>query len=134
MKILPFVLLFGVLPVAAAHAQNAEEMASNCKEIVKAKVSDQHIEAPPDIESGICWGAFLSFQEAIRYSGYEYPDRTPSPTPIKFFGVCASEATTSQLVKVFVHYTEQHPEQLHKDFFQVALDAGREAFPCKSAP
>jgi hypothetical protein len=108
-------------------------MVSNCKEIVQAKVSNEGVTVPDDLHSGICWGAFLSFQDAIMYVGYEYPDGTRSPSPRPFFAICASDATTSQLIKVFVHYTEQHPERLHLDFFQIALDAGREAFQCKSA-
>lgn len=122
-----------------SRAETAEEMASNCKEIVQAKVLDEGdrgvaLSVPTDFSSGICWGAFLSFQSAITSYGYGYSDgkRDSSPTP--FFGACAVKASTSQLVKVFVHYTDGHPERLNEDFFVVAVDAAQEAFPCKSAP
>ena len=128
------VLLLGILSVAVTRAQSAEEMSSNCKGIVNARVEGDSISAPSTIQAGICWGAFLSFHEAIFIVGHEYMDGTPSPYPRPFLNVCAADATTSQLVKVFVHFTDQHPERLNKDYFQVALYAAREAFPCKSAP
>jgi hypothetical protein len=35
------------------------------------------------------------------------------------------------MVQVFIAYTKQHPEQLHKEYFFVALAALKEAFPCQ---
>ena len=125
---------------ATSRAQSAEEMASDCKGIVQAKVYDEGekgmaLSIPDNVSSGTCWGAFLSFQSAIFYVGYEYPDGTHSQTPRPFFGICApTDVSTSQLIKVFVHYTDAHPEKLNDGFFQVALDAGKYAFPCKSSP
>ena len=102
------VLLLGILSIAVAHAEIAEEMASNCREIVQAKVLNEGdkgtaVAIPSDLSSGICWGAFLSFQSAIMVVGNEYPDGTHSPTPRPFFAACAADASTSQLIKIFVH-------------------------------
>jgi len=133
MKTVLIALLMGILSILTARAQSAEEMASNCKGIIDAPVAGNSVSVPPTIQAGICWGAFLSFQEAISIVGHEYLDGTPSP-PRPFLGICAIDATTSQLIKVFIRFTEQHPERLNKDYFQVALYAAREAFPCKSAP
>jgi len=131
MKRLLFVVLLGVVSSAVVHAQSAEEMASNCKDFATARVSNDTVAVPSTNDSGICWGAFLSFQSAIGFFGHEYLDGTYSPTLRPIFGVCApKDSTTSQLIKVFISYTDRHPEQLHKDFFVVALFAGREAFPC----
>jgi hypothetical protein len=132
------VLLLGILSIAVAHAEIAEEMASNCREIVQAKVLNEGdkgtaVAIPSDLSSGICWGAFLSFQSAIMVVGNEYPDGTHSPTPRPFFAACAADASTSQLIKIFVHYIDEHPERLNQDFFFVAIVATQKAFPCKSA-
>ena len=48
------------------------------------------------------------------------------------FEACASgKATRSELVAVFVAYVEQHPQRRHDEFIKVALDAFKEAYPCK---
>jgi hypothetical protein len=138
LKYLSVVLLLGILSITVARAETAEEMASNCREIVLAKVSNEGdkgtaLAVPNNLPSGICWGAFLSFQSAIMVVGNEYPDGTHSPTPRPFFAACAADASTSQLIKIFVHYIDEHPERLNQDFFFVAVLATQKAFPCKSA-
>jgi len=134
MKKMPVFLLlvssFAMAPILHAQSTSAEEMVSYCKAIMRADVSNGEITVPGDLHSGICWGAFLSFHDAVMYVGNEYLDGTRSPSPRPIFGVCAPDATTSQLIKVFVRYTEKHPELLNEDFFRIAVIAGQEAFPC----
>ena len=130
-KIVMLLLLSTGFAVSSVHAQTAEEMVSRCRNMVNARVVDDKVQIPRDFDSGVCWGAFLSYEEAITYVGHEYLDGTRSQIHRQFFGVCPpSEFTITQLIKVFVEYAKSHPEQYQKDYFQVALNAGRQAFPC----
>jgi len=131
MKSLSLFLLMLVFSAVVVHSQTAGEMASNCKGVSAAKVTDQSVEIPSDTRSGICWGAFLSIQFAIRYVGHQNLDGSYSPSIKPLFSVCARKGVDAyELVKVFVSYTDRHPERLHKEFFQVAMESAREAFPC----
>lgn len=119
------VFLTLVFSSCMAQAQSAEEMVSNCREMASAKVVGENIAVPHDFESGKCWGAFGTLQTAITVVPKSYPKDGP------VLGVCAPEDSThSQLIKIFMAYTAKHPEQLHKDFFFVALASLREVFPC----
>ncbi len=62
--------------VSSVHAQTAEEMVSRCRNMVNARVVDDKVQIPRDFDSGVCWGAFLSYEEAITYVGHEYLDGT----------------------------------------------------------
>jgi hypothetical protein len=124
------VALFFV-PLYVRAQRSAEEMVSNCKAVRRANVGDGKINLPTDFRTGECWGAFLSFQSAIHYAGNINVDGSKSKFYRMLFGVCAPpNATTPQLIKIFLVYADRHPEQLNKDFFQVALNANKEAFPC----
>jgi hypothetical protein len=125
-KLRVFLLLgFSICIVPIIHAQNAEEMVSNCKELSEAKISDHRIEVPQNFESGVCWGAFGAVLDAI----FIVPDSFPKDGPM--LHVCApKEVTLTELVQIFMAYTKAHPEQLHKEYFFVALAALKGAFPC----
>jgi hypothetical protein len=127
MKTAPLLVAFYLfLASLHVHAQTAEEMASNCRKVADATVSNGEIDVPADFQSGICWGAFTSFQKATHIVGY---DNKP------ILGICyTAHVTTSQDVKVFLAYVDRHPEKLNQDYFWVAMAAAREAFPCKSLP
>jgi hypothetical protein len=113
-------IFFGAV---AAHSETAEEMASICRDAVKMKVVGSSASVPSTFNGGECWGAFVSF---IRATHYYDPD-TSKPV----FGICyPNNVTVSQSIKIFVAYSKRHPEQDNKDFFQVAIDANKEAFPC----
>lgn len=72
-----------------------------------------------------CLGAFLVVQK-VSTLVYEEDGRYR-----RMFNVCTPEySTLLQLVKVYVSYVDDNPRKLHEDFFFVALDALREAFPC----
>jgi hypothetical protein len=101
-------------------------MVSNCKELSEAKISAHQISVPQDFETGVCWGSFGTILDAI----FVVPDSFPKDGPM--LHVCApQEVTVTQLVQIFIAYTKQHPEQLHKEYFFVALSALKGAFPCQ---
>jgi hypothetical protein len=128
MKKLRVFLLLGLSICIAPtiRAQSAEEMVSNCKELSEAKISAHQISVPQDFETGVCWGSFGTVLSAI----FVVPDSFPKDGPM--LHVCApQEVTLTELVQIFIAYTKQHPEQLHKEYFFVALAALKGAFPCQ---
>jgi hypothetical protein len=121
-----FLLGVAICIVPSIRAQSAEEMISNCKELSEAKISDHKIAVPQDFESGVCWGAFGTVLDAI----FVVPDSFPKDGPM--LHVCApQEVTVTEIIQIFIAYTKQHPEQLHKEYFFVALAALKGAFPCQ---
>ena len=61
-------LIVVILLIAiTAFAESAEEMLSACRPITKAKITDDRVQLPQDIKSGMCWGAFGVIQEVIRH-------------------------------------------------------------------
>lgn len=120
---LVFALCFFTFP---AYSQTAEEMASNCAKLPEAEISNGQVSVPGDFKSGLCWGAFSAFQIATHYA-----DGAGTSQFKPLFKICYPDGvTTSQLIKIFLAFVERHPEQYHKEFFQVALNANKEAFPC----
>jgi hypothetical protein len=100
-------------------------MVSNCKGVAEARIAESGVALPQNFRSGVCWGSFGTLLTAITV----VPKSFPKDPPV--LGVCApEEITQSQVVKIFMAYTTRHPEELHKDYFFVALAALREAFPC----
>lgn len=118
-------------PLSVRAQMSAEEMVSDCKAIASAPVNGDEITLPQDFKTGVCWGAFLSFQQSIRYVSNVNVDGSKSKFYRRLLGVCAPEnASPSQHIKVFLAYAARHPEELNKTFFQVVLKANKEAFPC----
>jgi Rap1a immunity proteins len=108
------------------YAQTAEEMASDCKEVAEASIINGQVMVPTDFESGVCWGAFASFNTATHFVGNDM---------MLLFRICyPRDVTRSQEIKIFLAYAGKHPEELNKEYFVVALTANREAFPCKGTP
>lgn len=99
-------------------------MLSSCKPLAEAEVRGDTVTLPQDFRSGTCWGAFAALQSLIARA---YPDGQP------IFRVCAPpRSTRTQLLAVFVEFARRNPQRLHEDFFDVAVDAMRSAFPCQS--
>lgn len=72
-----------------------------------------------------CFGAFLVIQ---RVSSLVHEEEGGYRS---MFNVCPpEESTLMQLVRIHVNYVNDNPRRLHDDFFFVALDGIREAFPC----
>lgn len=95
-------------------------MFSSCKPLTDAQIKGDTVVLPPGFESGMCWGAFSALQRLIvkAYDGQ----------PI--FRVCAPPKSTR--IQLFVEYARRNPQRLHEDFFDVAVDALRAAFPCQA--
>jgi hypothetical protein len=116
-------MLFCLLAVAtSASAESTEEMLTACKSLAAAEVKGEQVKLPAGFSSGMCWGAFLTLQKVIVQANTDGP----------IFDVCApKEGTRTQLIAVFVDYARGNPRRLHEDFFDVAIDALRGAFPCQ---
>lgn len=72
-----------------------------------------------DYRSGYCAGVVTAF---LIYSRYlDEPRRWCPP----------NEVTVGQSIRAIVTYTQEHPAQLHQQFFAVMLTALRRAWPCK---
>jgi hypothetical protein len=62
-----------------AHAESTEQMLSYCRAIANAQLVEGKINFPTDFPSGMCWGAFAAFQEAIG----------ASHNNVRLLGVCS---------------------------------------------
>jgi Ssp1 endopeptidase immunity protein Rap1a len=119
--------LLALVTASLGLAESAEEMLSSCKLLADAKVSNGQVTLPKDFESGRCWGAFGTFQDLARTSMPRPPALREEPV----FGFCApSSSTRTQYIAIFVEYARRNPKRLNEDFFDVALDALVDAFPC----
>jgi hypothetical protein len=80
----------------------------------------------PTLESQFCWGAFAAIQglAAGTYNGAGVLQQICAPP----------KGTRIQMINIFSHYLNQHPEQAHLDFEGVAYCALMEAFPCPYIP
>lgn len=117
-------LLFVLVTGSALRAETAEEMMSSCKYFADAEVRDQQVTLPGDFESGRCWGAFGAIQAAIV--------RVFRPAVLPAFSVCApATSTRTQIIRIFLEYAKRNPKTLNEDYFEVALTALQEAFPCR---
>jgi hypothetical protein len=77
----------------------------------------------PTFRTGVCWGAFEVLMRVVYAMD---PDKTP------LMHVCPPGGLKqTQLIKVFLAYANQHPEQLHQEFFLLAMNSLVRAFPCK---
>ena len=51
---------------------------------------------------------------------------------IRFFRVCPPpESTRLQIIGTFLAFAKRHPEQMNREFTDVALDSLVEAYPCR---
>jgi hypothetical protein len=116
-------LCFLLAVTTSASAESTAEMLTLCKSLAAAEVKSDQVSFLQDYPSGICWGAFSTLQRVIVQAN---TDRRP------IFNVCAPEKSTrTQIIEVFVEYARRNPQRLHEDFFDVAIDALRGAFPCQ---
>ena len=124
---LPVALAFTAAVVqAAAQQDTAGQMLTACKAVPTAQVGTQagtsEVRLPTDFYTGYCWGAFSSLQSATTAKDWRGRQQFDACVP--------PQATKLQLIAAFTHYAGNHPEQLDKDYFGVALDAFKDAFPC----
>ena len=116
------IAFFILLAATIGHAETAEEMMSSCKKLSEAKVSEGKVTAPPDFDSGQCFGSFRAIQF---YSMAIGPDAQP------IMHVCMpKETTATQTLAIFIDYVKRNPKLLSENFFIVAQNSLVEAFPC----
>ena len=76
-----------------------------------------------DFSTGVCWGAFAAIQELLTARNSE--------TKKMMLWACApAKSSRTQLISIFVHYAENHPEKYHDDFLWTVVDSLQQAFPC----
>ncbi|HEX2656600.1 MAG TPA: Rap1a/Tai family immunity protein [Xanthobacteraceae bacterium] len=96
----------------AADVNSGNFMLPYCKQWVESeRMSDRF--------SGICAGTIATL--AWNASALEYPWRFCAPDGV----------TNGQLGRVVVSHFEKHPEELHLEFRKLALDALKQAWPCR---
>jgi hypothetical protein len=118
------VAFFILLAATIGRAETAEEMLSSCKKLSEAKVSDGKVTAPPDFDSGQCFGSFRAIQFYSKFAG---PDYQP------VLHVCIpKDNTVTQLLAIFIDYVKRNPKTLSQDFFLAAHNSLVEAFPCSA--
>jgi hypothetical protein len=106
------------------HAQSAGAMASSCKQVVKAAVNQRITVLPRDFDSGMCWGAFVTVEQSVKPAAATKTQPAP--------GVCIPENTgRTRLIAAFIDFATSHPERAQEDFYLVARDALKAAFPCQ---
>lgn len=119
-------MLAATIATAAAEvsAETAQEMMGNCKPIAEARVEADTISYVQDHDSGMCWGAFGVIQDMLIWRAERGTGR--------LLRVCApADGRRGQLIGVFVEYARRNPARWHEPFGRMAVDALREAFPCK---
>ena len=123
MKLSFVVIALALLLSSPAKAEDStQELLSACRPIAEADVTGDYVRFPQTYNTGYCWGVFTGIQKII-----VHVDKRKE----KIYGVCAPpESTLSQLIAVFTAYAKKNPQRLHEDYFKVALDSLRDAFPC----
>ena len=121
----PSALAFALLMPHLATAQSTgSELVSDCEQVLKGMVvSDAYVKLPNSPFAYRCWGFMRAVQALSTFSndGADSVLNTCIPT----------ESTLSQLVRVVVRYGQQHPEKLHQDAGDFAVNALVNAFPCQ---
>ena len=128
-QLIPMVLLVMVAASLWAADESgpitAGEMASWCEPYRTALLdgASVHVQATP--QSQVCFGAFLAVQQLAV--------TTLPGDPRGALRVCLPEtSTTAELIKVFVHFSDTHPELGHRRFSYVLLQSLWSSFPCPS--
>ena len=112
-----------ILP-SVTEAETAREMVSKCGQtFAAAAVDGETVSIPQTDSAGWCWGAFEVIQRIVVYA---------DESSIRFFRVCPPpESTRLQIIGTFLAFAKRHPEQMNREFTDVALDSLVEAYPCR---
>lgn len=117
-------MCLALMLIAPAHAKTADELASQCRWVRSAPIKDGRLPLPADFASGECWGFFRALQTYSRIAN------SKKETVLR---ICApSDSRLSQFINIFVSHVDKYPEQGHLDAGLTALEAARNAFPCRS--
>ena len=121
-----------LLDANPAPAQTTAEMMSNCQPLANAldKGNERMVIGASEntFDSGICWGAFRSFQAL---GALAFKDETGARRKKPVLEFCAPpNSNLTQFVRIFDQYARQHPESQHENYHIIALRALQSAFPC----
>jgi hypothetical protein len=107
-----------------AEAETAREMVSKCGQtFAAAAVDGEAVSIPRTDSAGWCWGAFEVIQRIVVYA---------DESNLRFFRVCPPpDSTRLQIIGTFLDFAKRHPEQMNREFTDVALDSLVEAYPCR---
>ncbi len=87
-----------------------------CKAFAEGQMADQQLYGLGNFCSGVVHG--------LAYLSNNLPPDSRSCIP--------ATSTARQLARVVVKYIEAHPERMHEDFKQLAVEAFHYAWPCSS--
>lgn len=120
----PTIFLIGVLLSlslggrAFARATSGEEILSKCQESAEA------------FDNGFCAGFMDATLDTLNM--WEASDISKKRSHDNDVHFCVPDKVTNgQLLRVFVKYLEDHPEELHKPANLLLVEAFRKAFPCQ---
>lgn len=125
MRIAPTLLLLIAGCSPASSFESANELLGGCERFLGAVrlQGNQFSLQTNDTNAHQCWGFIKAFQELSAL--------VDEGAKVNFIRACPPATSTgTQLVRVFVSYAQQHPEDLHKRASMMVLDAFRTAFPC----
>ena len=113
--------------VYMTYALSAGEVVSTCKQISVMKTNERVTMLPRDFDSGVCWGVFGVLEQFVKTS--DEAKRPPQPAS----GICVPEnVARSRLIAAFSDFLKTHPERNQEEFYPVARDALKAAFPCQA--
>jgi hypothetical protein len=123
---LVILLIVGTPSARALDAQGnitAGEMTSWCEPYRAAVLKDHQVTVQATRDSRVCFGAFMAIQQL---SVTMLPGESRNA-----LRECLPPSTTLvELIKVFIRYSDMHPEMGHWRFTDVALNSLAAAFPC----
>jgi Rap1a immunity proteins len=124
---LPLSAIAGSHQASEEKYPTAEEMMGWC-DAYKTSTSDgELITVTSTMHSQACYGAFLTAQQFATTA----LDRRSRTSVLK---VCVpGNAGLLELMKVFMHYMDEHPQRGHEKFTDVLLASWWEAWPCSAS-
>ena len=107
--------------------ESSEGMASSCKRVTEGIRDGERVTLRNNFETGNCWGAFGVIEATTTLSLKGETKR--------LFRICSPKGSTrTQYIAIFMAFLKRNPRKLNEDFWIVALDALREAFPGEPNP
>jgi hypothetical protein len=103
----------------------ASEVASWCQPYRSALLVNGTATVQQSALGQFCFGSFFTLAAMTAIPGGDGADKPPA------LGICAPEnSRTSDFIKIFLHYTDEHPEQGPESFLVVAITALQKTYPC----
>ena len=119
---MPFLILVSAIQLKAqTKIDTANDFVEACQSVINYETTHKD-EITDTINVGMCSGyldAFFQFSPIIR-DHYKIEDCSPD------------KVTYGQIIKIFIKYVNEHPEQLHMRAWVILVAALRNAFPCSS--